>query len=106
LQQSYIFIKITVCIVPFLLSVGEGLIIESCSSVKLLIISNFFRLQKRQTIFAYKKTLTPEKCERFIKHLKKVIPVVLVKKRWEIIRSTDHMYIVIDRHLNFDRSYH
>ena len=33
----------------------------------------------KDAIFEYKKTLTPEKCSRFISHLRKVIPVVIAK---------------------------
>ena len=33
----------------------------------------------KDAIFEYKKTLTPEKCARYISHLKKVIPVVIAK---------------------------
>ena len=33
----------------------------------------------KDAIFEYKKTLTPEKCVRFIRSLKKVIPVVIAK---------------------------
>ena len=33
----------------------------------------------KDAIFEYKKTLTPEKYARYIGHLKKVLPVVIVK---------------------------
>ncbi len=51
------------------------------ADMKAFVASRFCRNldEVKDSIFDYKKTLTPEKCERFINHLKKVIPVVIAK---------------------------
>ena len=49
--------------------------------MKAFVSSRFFRNleEVKNAIFEYKKTLTPEKCARYISHLKKVIPVAIAK---------------------------
>ena len=60
------------------------------ADMKAFVESRFCRniIEVKEAIFEYKMTLTPEKCSKFIEHLRLVMPVVIAKDGgWSNMRN-------------------